>query len=322
MEPNDVLDLEAGIEFSFKDATLAEYRDDICDHYSYSAISYVWGNQVDTRTILSGSPHQVNSDKQILHRRDTYRISEAKDLTRATRAAKFNGFSFSEVMPGYIHVSSCLEGPQIEDYQTAAEMARGLCEEAKVFMRVKAYPLQVGKEFSPSSKDPNLGKGALNDEVISQGVPLQPTRILKMDPKYQWQADRISHQQAIKYKNLLDIRVKHSEALHWDSLYLIQGKGTGLVILLHGVLGIGKTATAEAIARANGKPLFKTTIGDLGMILLEISPREKFHLARIWDHILLLDEADTFFAQRSQADMATNKYALVSGKLSDNNTLV
>jgi SpoVK/Ycf46/Vps4 family AAA+-type ATPase len=145
-----------------------------------------------------------------------------------------------------------------------------------------------------------------------------------MGPKYQWQADSISHQQAIKYKNLLDIRVKDSEALRWDSLDLIQGKGTGLVILLHGVPGIDKTATAEAIAQADGKPLFKTTIGDLGMIheRLEISLREKFRLARIWDHVLLLDEADTFFAQRSQADMATNKNALVSGELSDKKTLV
>ncbi|KAH8588536.1 P-loop containing nucleoside triphosphate hydrolase protein, partial [Bisporella sp. PMI_857] len=95
---------------------------------------------------------------------------------------------------------------------------------------------------------------------------------------------------------------------------LIQGKGTGLFILLHGVPGIGKTATAEANAQANSKPLFKTTIGDLGMIpeRLEILLREKFHLASIWDYILLLDEADTFFAQRSQADMATNKNTLVS----------
>jgi SpoVK/Ycf46/Vps4 family AAA+-type ATPase len=117
------------------------------------------------------------------------------------------------------------------------------------------------------------------------------------------------------------MRVKHPEALHWDSSDLIQGQGT---ILLRGVPGIGKTATAEAIAQANGKPLFKTTIGDLGMIheKLEISLREKFRLARIWDHILLLDEADTFFAQRSQADMATNKNALVSGELPDKNTLI
>jgi hypothetical protein len=102
----------------------------------------------------------------------------------------------------------------------------------------------------------------------------------------------------------------------WTSLDLIEGKGTGLFILLHGVPGVGKTATAEAIAQANGKPLFKITVGDLGMTpdKLEISLREIFRLASIWDCILLLDEVDTFFSQRSQADTATNKNALVSGK--------
>ncbi|KAK4225182.1 hypothetical protein QBC38DRAFT_270190 [Podospora fimiseda] len=95
---------------------------------------------------------------------------------------------------------------------------------------------------------------------------------------------------------------------------LIQGKGTGLFILLHGVPGVGKTATAEAIAQASGKPLFKITVGDLGMTpeKLETSLREIFRLASIWDCILLLDEVDTFFSQRSRADTATNKNALVS----------
>jgi len=104
----------------------------------------------------------------------------------------------------------------------------------------------------------------------------------------------------------------------WLSLDLIQGKGTGLFILLHGVPGVGKTATAEAIAQANGKPLFKITVGDLGMTpeKLEISLREIFRLASIWDCILLLDEVDTFFSQRSRADTATNKNAMVSGELS------
>jgi hypothetical protein len=102
----------------------------------------------------------------------------------------------------------------------------------------------------------------------------------------------------------------------WVSLDLIHGKGTGLFILLHGVPGVGKTATAEAIAQANGKPLFKITVGDLGMTpeRLEISLREIFRLASIWDCILLLDEVDTFFSQRSRADTATNKNAMVSGE--------
>lgn len=108
----------------------------------------------------------------------------------------------------------------------------------------------------------------------------------------------------------------------WFSLDLIQGKGTGLFILLHGVPGVGKTATAEAIAQANGKPLFKITVGDLGMTpeRLEISLREIFRLASIWDCILLLDEVDTFFSERSRADTATNKNAMVSSELSFKST--
>jgi hypothetical protein len=104
---------------------------------------------------------------------------------------------------------------------------------------------------------------------------------------------------------------------NWPSLDLIQGKGTGLFILLHGVPGVGKTATAEAISQANGKALFKITAGDLGMTpeKLEMSLRDIFRLASVWDCILLLDEVDTFFSQRSRADTATNKNALVSGKL-------
>ncbi|KAM7183495.1 hypothetical protein V8F33_013542 [Rhypophila sp. PSN 637] len=100
----------------------------------------------------------------------------------------------------------------------------------------------------------------------------------------------------------------------WVSLDLIEGKGSGLFILLHGVPGVGKTATAEAIAKANGKPLFKITVGDLGMTPenLETSLREIFRLASIWDCILLLDEVDTFFSARSKSDAATTKNGLVS----------
>jgi ATPase family associated with various cellular activities (AAA) len=100
------------------------------------------------------------------------------------------------------------------------------------------------------------------------------------------------------------------------SLDLIQGKGTGLFILLHGVPGVGKTATAEAVAQANGKPLFKITVGDLGLTpdQVECSLRHIFRLASNWDCILLMDEVDTFFSQRSKGDAAMTKNALVSGK--------
>ncbi|KAJ4264526.1 hypothetical protein NW762_005728 [Fusarium torreyae] len=93
---------------------------------------------------------------------------------------------------------------------------------------------------------------------------------------------------------------------------LIQGKGRGLVVLLHGVPGVGKTATAEAVAMENRKPLFVITCGDLGLTPHEVesSLKNVFRLAHLWDCVLLLDEADVFLTQRSKQDMKRN--ALVS----------
>ncbi|KAI8961503.1 hypothetical protein F5Y11DRAFT_224951 [Daldinia sp. FL1419] len=93
---------------------------------------------------------------------------------------------------------------------------------------------------------------------------------------------------------------------------LIQNKGRGLVVLLHGVPGVGKTATAEAVAMEYRKPLFVITCGDLGLTpsQVEYSLNNVFRLANLWDCVLLLDEADVFLAQRSKLDMKRN--ALVS----------
>jgi adenylate kinase family enzyme len=95
---------------------------------------------------------------------------------------------------------------------------------------------------------------------------------------------------------------------------LIIGKGRGLVILLHGVPGVGKTATAEAVAQTTGKPLFPITCGDLGTRPKEVEDalHEIFRLASLWDAILLLDEVDTFFSQRSRQDSDIIRNSLVS----------
>lgn len=96
---------------------------------------------------------------------------------------------------------------------------------------------------------------------------------------------------------------------------LIRGKGLGLFILLHGVPGVGKTATAEAVAQANGKPLFSITCGDLGITPKEVEEELNgiFRLANLWDCVLLLDEADVFLARRDSWNLKRN--ALVSGLL-------
>jgi hypothetical protein len=94
---------------------------------------------------------------------------------------------------------------------------------------------------------------------------------------------------------------------------IIHGKGRGLVVLLHGVPGVGKTATAEAVAMEYSKPLFAITCGDLGLTPKDVegSLTEIFRLAHMWNCVLLFDEADVFLAQRSRFDLKRN--ALVSG---------
>ncbi|PON29699.1 hypothetical protein TGAM01_v201065 [Trichoderma gamsii] len=95
---------------------------------------------------------------------------------------------------------------------------------------------------------------------------------------------------------------------------LIRGNGLGLFILLHGVPGVGKTATAEAVAQANGKPLFSITCGDLGITPKEVEEELNgiFRLANLWDCVLLLDEADVFLARRDSWNLKRNALVSVS----------
>ncbi|KAK3625591.1 hypothetical protein LTR56_020311 [Elasticomyces elasticus] len=92
----------------------------------------------------------------------------------------------------------------------------------------------------------------------------------------------------------------------------VQGKGKGLIVLLHGAPALGKTSTAEVIASKYCKPLLPITCGNLGTTAssVEQALTENFELAQAWDCIVLLDEADVFLAQRDQNDLERN--ALVS----------
>lgn len=51
---------------------------------------------------------------------------------------------------------------------------------------------------------------------------------------------------------------------------IIEGKGQGIIILLHGPPGTGKTLTAESIAEEQERPLYRVTCGDIGITPVEV----------------------------------------------------
>lgn len=93
---------------------------------------------------------------------------------------------------------------------------------------------------------------------------------------------------------------------------VIQGKGRGLVAVLHGPPGTGKTLTAEGIAELLKRPLYMVSAGELGTDsrTLEGELNKILDIAHSWGAVLLLDEADVFLEKRTIHDIHRN--ALVS----------
>ena len=131
-----------------------------------------------------------------------------------------------------------------------------------------------------------------------------------------------------KHKTVVQAMVRSYLDNEATSRDLIQGKGRGLIVLLHGSPGTGKTLTAgmspnapnptllmemtECVAEKENRPLYMVTCGDLGTEPndLENRLRGTFEHAVNWNAVLLLDEADVFLQERDVHDLKRN--ALVS----------
>ncbi|KAI8282246.1 hypothetical protein K4K56_011238 [Colletotrichum sp. SAR 10_98] len=165
--------------------------------------------------------------------------------------------------------------------------------------RVFAYVLRTRKWacLSLEQEDPN------DDET-------KYLRTMEPEPSA-WESLQIDHNHRSIIQSMMatHFRKKKSERRQFD---LIQDKGKGLIVLLHGVPGVGKTSTAETVAQYYNKPLLPITCGDLGMTPTQVESnlQSSFQLAQAWDCVLLLDEADVFLAERSQDNIERN--ALVS----------
>ncbi|KLU92266.1 hypothetical protein MAPG_11212 [Magnaporthiopsis poae ATCC 64411] len=121
------------------------------------------------------------------------------------------------------------------------------------------------------------------------------------------------------FKSALILKPRHKKLIH--SLVqvhsasggpqlddVIQGKGKGVIFLLHGDPGVGKTLTAESVADDCEKPLLRIDASVLGTSAdsVERGLSKALQLAEKWGAVALLDEADVFLEARNVSDLERN----------------
>ncbi|KAK1518531.1 hypothetical protein CABS01_06065 [Colletotrichum abscissum] len=141
-----------------------------------------------------------------------------------------------------------------------------------------------------------------NPEVLSNEEKKEPITAFDRLVLEKW------HRPMIESLIAQHFRDKKSATGEREEFDIVKGKGKGLIMLLHGAPGVGKTSTAEGVAELFKKPLFQITCGDLGTTASEVEKalEMNFALANRWDCILLLDEADVFLAERTKEDFRRN----------------
>ncbi|KIM96604.1 hypothetical protein OIDMADRAFT_75796, partial [Oidiodendron maius Zn] len=115
------------------------------------------------------------------------------------------------------------------------------------------------------------------------------------------------------YKDLLLAfsRSQHIKAAQFDDM--IEGKGRGMVMLLEGPPGVGKTLTVESVTEKMKVPLYSISAGDLGTDPPYVQARlqEMFEIAEAWKAVILLDEADIFLEKREINHLSRNQLVSV-----------
>ena len=89
----------------------------------------------------------------------------------------------------------------------------------------------------------------------------------------------------------------------------VAGKGRGVIILLSGSPGVGKTLTAESIVEKMEVPLYTLSAGEIGIMPDSVERELKAVLEKCerWNAILLLDEADVFLKNRELNSLKRNE---------------
>ncbi|RAR00801.1 P-loop containing nucleoside triphosphate hydrolase protein [Stemphylium lycopersici] len=93
----------------------------------------------------------------------------------------------------------------------------------------------------------------------------------------------------------------------------IGGKGQGMIMLLCGPPGVGKTLTAETVSEHLRRPLYKLGAGDLGTDarVVEQNLNRSLNVCGHFGAVLLIDEADVFMETRTTNNLQRNELVSV-----------
>ncbi len=117
--------------------------------------------------------------------------------------------------------------------------------------------------------------------------------------QYQYQDDLEKDLIMADYnKKMIRSLVTHS---NYEFNDIVHGKSGGMLIMLSGGAGVGKTLTAEIFSETMRKPLYIVQSSQLGIKPNEIENNLEiiFKRSMRWDSILLIDEADVYVHKRT-----------------------
>lgn len=213
-----------------------------------------------------------------------------------------------------------LEDP--DDAFSGIGMAKALCGSAPaarhLLQRLRSdCPLRTGRLLAPCAGQPmELGTEDLPalavasweiaDEARARlGLPARLERLRGVRVPRVRLEDLVLPESVLQPLRLAQAQVEHGARLFEEwGLGRILPYGRGVTLLFHGPPGTGKTATAEGLAHALGRPILAVQADQV--LSCWVGETEK-RLARAFDEaarsnaVLLFDEADSFFYDRADA---------------------
>ncbi|KAK0707384.1 hypothetical protein B0H67DRAFT_556087 [Lasiosphaeris hirsuta] len=150
--------------------------------------------------------------------------------------------------------------------------------------------------------------------ALDQKAWVRNVRISQLE-EIEWHGDPFSSLQFTDKAKMLVRQLVKGFTNRRENVYddIIKGKGKGLIFLLHGPPGLGKTLTAESVAESAKLPLYRVTTGELSTDARQLESQlgDIFRLGARWKAVVLLDEADVLMSRRNVNDLHRNAIVAV-----------